>query len=145
MTKSQLIDRIAERLPHVPHKQVEAIVNAVFESMADALAHGQRIEIRGFGSFSVKIRPAREGRNPKTGVSVRVPERRSLGFIAGKELRERLNPASPAAQETPPRSPASISGISSPASAPSRSIGSPSGAAEPLAAAAPSVTRYTLG
>lgn len=92
MTKSQLIETISERVPHVPRRAVESIVNAVWDTMVDALRAGQRIEIRGFGSFSVKRRRAREARNPKTGQKVAVPDRRSLSFTVGKELRDRLNP-----------------------------------------------------
>jgi integration host factor subunit beta len=92
MTKSQLIDRIAERAPHVPRREVERIVNTVFDSMVDALRRVERIEIRGFGSFAVKVRHAREGRNPRTGERVRVPRRLSPYFAPGKELRDRLNP-----------------------------------------------------
>jgi integration host factor subunit beta len=99
MTKSQLIETIAARAPHVPRPQVEGIVNAVFDAMAGALRRGQRIEIRGFGSLSVKVRPARTGRNPKTGQQVFVPERRTLNFVCGKELRERLNPPTAAPPE----------------------------------------------
>ncbi|HZA13642.1 MAG TPA: integration host factor subunit beta [Myxococcaceae bacterium] len=91
MTKSQLIDRIAERAPHVPRRDVERIVNTVFEAMVDALRRTERIEIRGFGSFAVKIRQAREGRNPRTGERVRVPRRLTPYFTPGKELRDRLN------------------------------------------------------
>ena len=91
MTKSQLIDRIAERAPHVPRRDVERIVNTVFDAMVDALRRTERIEIRGFGSFAVKIRQAREGRNPRTGERVRVPRRLTPYFTPGKELRDRLN------------------------------------------------------
>jgi len=91
MTKSQLIDLIADKAPHVPRREVEAIVNAVFDCMVETLVRGERIEIRGFGSFSVKVRNARDGRNPKTGEKVKVPERRTLAFTVGKELRDRLN------------------------------------------------------
>jgi integration host factor subunit beta len=93
MTKSQLIDRIAERAPHVPRRDVEAIVNAVFEQMTDALKAERRIELRGFGVFGVRVREAHAGRNPKTGESVQVPARRNAFFTPGKELRDRLNPA----------------------------------------------------
>ncbi|NMO23714.1 integration host factor subunit beta, partial [Pyxidicoccus fallax] len=98
MTRSELIERIAARAPHVPRREVEAIVHAVFDCMCQALVAGKRIELRGFGVFSVRTRRARTGRNPKTGQSVAVPERRTLSFAAGKELRERLNapPATPA-------------------------------------------------
>jgi len=92
VTKSQLIETISDRVPHVPRRAVESIVNAVWDTMVDALRAGQRIEIRGFGSFSVKRRRAREARNPKTGQKVAVPDRRSLSFTVGKELRDRLNP-----------------------------------------------------
>lgn len=91
MTKSQLIERIAEEAPHVPLRRIEAIVNAVFERMTQALQSGQRIELRGFGCFTVKSRPARIGRNPKTGAPVSLPQRSTVAFAVGKELRERLN------------------------------------------------------
>jgi integration host factor subunit beta len=91
MTKSQLIERIAERAPRVPRREVERIVNTVFDSMVEALRRAERIEIRGFGSFAVKIRHAREGRNPRTGERVRVPRRLTPYFTPGKELRDRLN------------------------------------------------------
>lgn len=106
MTRSELIERIVERAPHVPRREVEAIVHAVFEQMAQALIAGGRIELRGFGVFAVRTRRARTGRNPKTGQRVSVPARRTLSFAAGKELRERLNapPAKAAspAPDTPP-------------------------------------------
>jgi integration host factor subunit beta len=91
MTKSQLIALIAQKAPHVPPRRVEAIVNAVFECMTQAMSAGERIELRGFGCFTLKSRPARIGRNPKTGASVQLPQRTSVSFSAGKELRERLN------------------------------------------------------
>ena len=92
MTKSQLIERIAERAPHVPRREVEAIVNAVFEQLAGALLAERRVELRGFGVFGVRVREAHAGRNPKTGESVQVPARRNAFFTPGKELRDRLNP-----------------------------------------------------
>jgi integration host factor subunit beta len=91
MTKSELIERISQRMPRVPKRDVEVIVHTVFESMLDALQRAQRIEIRGFGSFAVKTRQPRAGRNPKTGQKVDVPQRRIPHFTVGKELRERLN------------------------------------------------------
>jgi integration host factor subunit beta len=93
MTKSQLIERITQQAPHVHPRRIEAIVNAVFEQMTEALKAGERIELRGFGCFVVKSRPARLGRNPRTGASVAVPRRIALAFAAGKELRERINRA----------------------------------------------------
>lgn len=95
MTKSELIERISQRVPRVPKRDVEAIVQTIFESMLDALRREQRIEIRGFGSFAVKTRQARDGRNPKTGQKVQVPRRRIPYFTVGKELRDRLNPPQP--------------------------------------------------
>src|SRR5690606_23114129 len=86
-----LIALIARKAPHVPPRRVEAIVNAVFEGMTQALRAGERIELRGFGCFALKSRPARLGRNPKTGAPVQLPRRAAVSFSAGKELRERLN------------------------------------------------------
>lgn len=90
MTKSQLIECVAEQAPHVPKRQVEALVEAVFDVMVEALKAGQRIELRGFGVFTVRVRDERTARNPKTGVQVSVPRRRTLAFTAGKTLRERI-------------------------------------------------------
>jgi integration host factor subunit beta len=90
MTKSQLIECIAEKAPQVDPRQLEAIVNAVFERMTQALKAGERIELRGFGCFGVKSRPARIARNPKTGVAVSLPRRLAVSFAAGKALRERI-------------------------------------------------------
>jgi integration host factor subunit beta len=92
MTKSELIERISQKVPQVAKRDVEVIVQAIFESMLGALRSEQRIEIRGFGSFAVKTRLPREGRNPKTGQKVQVPRRRTPYFTVGKELRDRLNP-----------------------------------------------------
>src|SRR6266851_3032999 len=96
MTKSELIERISQKAPRVPKRDVEVIVQTMFESMLKALRREQRIEIRGFGSFAVKTRRPRDGRNPKTGEKVHVPRRRIPYFTVGKELRDRLNPARPA-------------------------------------------------
>ncbi len=103
MTKSQLIDSIAKKLPHVSRREVEAIVNTVFEAMTASLKREERIEIRGFGSFAVKVRHSREARNPKTGQKVAVPARKTPYFTVGKELRERLN--KPAAAPAPASAP----------------------------------------
>lgn len=94
MTKSQLIERIAQQAPHLPPRRIEAIVNATFAQMTEALRTGERIELRGFGCFTVRTRRARRGRNPRTGESVAVPRRVALSFAAGKELRERIHRAS---------------------------------------------------
>jgi integration host factor subunit beta len=91
MTKSELIQRLAERNPHLYQRDVELIVSAIFGEISNALARGDRVELRGFGAFSVKRRDARVGRNPRTGDSVTVDEKHVPFFKTGKQLRERLN------------------------------------------------------
>lgn len=91
MTKSELIDRLVQRHTHLSQKDVELAVKQLLEEISAALASGDRIEIRGFGSFSVHHRPARMGRNPKTGQSVEIPEKYVPHFKPGKEMRERVN------------------------------------------------------
>jgi integration host factor subunit beta len=91
MTKSELIQRLAERNPHLYQRDVELIVSAIFDEISNALARGDRVELRGFGAFSVKRRDARVGRNPRTGDSVSVDEKHVPFFKTGKQLRERLN------------------------------------------------------
>lgn len=91
MNKSDLIEKMSMRTKHMSHKDVEVIVNAVFDSMTDSLKRGERIEIRGFGSFEVRERKPRLGRNPKSGQKVKVGERRVPFFKVGKELKERVN------------------------------------------------------
>jgi integration host factor subunit beta len=91
MTKSELIQRLAERNPHLYQRDVERIVTTVFDEIAAALARGDRVELRGFGAFSVKRRDARLGRNPRTGDSVDVGEKHIPFFKTGKQLRDRLN------------------------------------------------------
>lgn len=91
MIKSELILRLAAANPHLYQRDVERIVSTIFQEVADALARGDRVEIRGFGAFSVKSRPARTGRNPRTGEAVEVAEKFVPFFKTGKELRERLN------------------------------------------------------
>jgi integration host factor subunit beta len=93
MTKSELIEKLAEKTPHLPAKDVELCVKAVLERMSQALAHGDRVEIRGFGSFALHFRPPRIGRNPKTGRGVALPGKHVPHFKPGKELRERVNQA----------------------------------------------------
>ena len=97
MTKSELVAHVARKLPYVTRKDAEIMVDAIFDSMADALTQGDGVEIRGFGSLKVKDRGEREGRNPKTGESVRVPAKKSPHFKIGKELHERLNRTVPGA------------------------------------------------
>ena len=91
MTKSELIARLAELNPHLYQRDVERIVTTIFDEIAAALARGDRVELRGFGAFSVKRRDAREGRNPRTGQAVDVSEKAVPFFKTGKQLRERLN------------------------------------------------------
>lgn len=91
MIKSELVQVIADKNPHLFQRDVENIVNAILDEISDALSSGDRVELRGFGAFSVKHREARSGRNPRTGESVQVEEKWVPFFKTGKELRERLN------------------------------------------------------
>ena len=91
MIKSELVQRIAEHNPHLYQRDVENIVNAILDEIVAALARGDRVELRGFGAFSVKHRPARAGRNPRTGEHVPVDQKSVPFFKTGKEMRERLN------------------------------------------------------
>ncbi|WP_269619254.1 integration host factor subunit beta [Zhongshania sp. BJYM1] len=91
MTKSELIELITERQPQLSHKDVELAVKTMIEHMSTVLATGDRIEIRGFGSFSLHYREPRMGRNPKTGDTVELPGKFVPHFKPGKELRERVN------------------------------------------------------
>ena len=93
MTKSELIGRLAERYPQLVAKDAEFPVRTILDASARTLAEGRRIEIRGFGSFSLSHRPPRIGRNPKSGERVLVPEKRVPHFKPGKELRERVDAA----------------------------------------------------
>lgn len=91
MTKSDLIKRLADENPHLTQRDIEKIVSTVFDEVTDALARRDRVELRGFGAFSVREREARVGRNPRTGAEVSVPDKVVPYFKTGKELRERLN------------------------------------------------------
>jgi integration host factor subunit beta len=91
MTKSELIARIAERNPHLYQRDVERIVTNIFDEISKALGRGNRVELRGFGAFSVKHRDSRVGRNPRTGASVDVAEKAVPYFKTGKQLRDMLN------------------------------------------------------
>ena len=93
MTKSELIERIAQKQTQLAYRDVELAVKTVLEHMAERLASGDRIEIRGFGSFSLHYRPGRVGRNPKTGAPVSLPAKHVPHFKPGKELRERVDEA----------------------------------------------------
>jgi len=91
MTKSELIERIMAANSFLNRKESELVVNIIFDSMANALKDGDKVEIRGFGSFTVRERESREARNPKNGEIVRIPAKRTPFFKTGKELRERVN------------------------------------------------------
>ncbi|MCJ2114981.1 integration host factor subunit beta [Methylobacterium sp. E-025] len=91
MIRSDLVLRLAALNPHLYGKDCEAVVDTILGRIADALVAGDRVEIRGFGSFTVKEQRARQGRNPRTGALVAVPAKTALVFKAGKEMRDRLN------------------------------------------------------
>lgn len=91
MTKSELIEVITARQTHLPGRDVELALKQILEIMSDALAQGERIEIRGFGSFSLHFRPPRQGRNPKTGEAVALAGKHVPHFKPGKDLREKVN------------------------------------------------------
>ena len=95
MTKSDLIARLAERFPQLVAKDADFAVKMILDAMSEALAKGDRIEIRGFGSFSLNYRPPRTGRNPKTGDAVALPGKHVPHFKPGKELRERVSGVMP--------------------------------------------------
>src|SRR5580698_9613588 len=101
MIKSELVQRISTQNPHLYQRDVENIVNAILGEIIGAMAKGDRVELRGFGAFSVKNRPARTGRNPRTGAHVSVDKKSVPFFKTGKEMRERLNRA-------PAREPAAV-------------------------------------
>lgn len=96
MIKSELVQAIATENPHLFAKDVELVVATIFDTISEALAAGERVEIRGFGAFSVKHREARTGRNPRTGDAVEIEAKWTPFFKAGKEMRERLNRPLPA-------------------------------------------------
>jgi integration host factor subunit beta len=93
MIRSELVTKVAEKNPHLTLRDVEGIVAVVFDQITDALSAGRRVELRGFGAFSIRDRDARTGRNPRTGSAVDVDAKRVPYFKPGKELRERLNRA----------------------------------------------------
>ena len=92
MTKSELIEKIGLQLRHLSKTEVEVIVETLFDKMVESLKAGNRVEVRGFGTFEVRKREARQGRNPKTGASVYVKNRSVPFFKVGKELKQRINP-----------------------------------------------------
>ena len=89
--KSELVQKLADENPNLFHRDIERIVSIFFQEISDSLARGERVELRGFGAFSVKHRPARVGRNPRSGEPVSIEEKFAPFFKSGKELRDRLN------------------------------------------------------
>ena len=110
MTRSDLVARLAERFPQLTQRDTEFAVKTILDAMSDALARGHRIEIRGFGSFSISRRPPRVGRNPRSGEQVTIPEKLVPHFKPGKALREAVDlhsPVPPPAHAATPSQPAS--------------------------------------
>lgn len=93
MTKSELILRLAKRYPHLYQRDIETLVATIFDNISDTLVGGGRVELRGFGAFSIRKRDSRKARNPKNGKEVNIGERYAIYFRTGKELRERINKA----------------------------------------------------
>ncbi len=91
MTKSELIERVSAEVKTFSKKDVEIIVDSLFDSMSESLSRGEKVEIRGFGSFKIKEREGRQGRNPKSGENIYIEAKRVPFFKAGKEIRERIN------------------------------------------------------
>lgn len=91
MIKSELIEKLSAQNPHLYQLDLERVVNLILDQITDAMKNGDRVELRGFGSFAVKARDARTGRNPRTGTAVEVVAKRAPAFRTGKELRARLN------------------------------------------------------
>ena len=108
MIRSELIQKIADENPHLYQRDVERIVNAIFEEIIDAMARGDRVELRGFGAFSIKKRDPRTGRNPRTGTAVEVSAKAVPYFKPGKELRERVNGGPLQAPARKPRAPSPV-------------------------------------
>ena len=92
MIRSDLVKRLGTLNPHLYERECHAVVDAILDRITEALLAGDRVEIRGFGSFSVKEQRARQGRDPRTGAAAAVPARTALAFKAGKEMRDRVNP-----------------------------------------------------
>ncbi len=91
MTKSELIETVASSVNNFSRKDVEVIIDTLFESMSDSLSRGEKVEIRGFGSFKIKQRDGRQGRNPKSGENIYIEPKKVPFFKAGKEIKERIN------------------------------------------------------
>ncbi|MBI5237553.1 MAG: integration host factor subunit beta [Deltaproteobacteria bacterium] len=93
MTKSELIEAVSAKVGNFSRKDVEVVIDTLFNSMTESLSKGQKVEIRGFGSFKIKKREPRQGRNPKTGENISIQAKKVPFFKAGKEIRERINKA----------------------------------------------------
>lgn len=106
MIKSELVEKLADENPHLFQRDIENIVNAILDEVGNAMARGDRVELRGFGAFAVKNRPARVGRNPRTGEQVAVASKRVPYFKTGKDLRDRLNKEAQRAAGLVPAEPA---------------------------------------
>ncbi len=91
MTKSELIETVASSVSNFSRKDVEVVIDTLFESMSDSLSRGEKVEIRGFGSFKIKQRDGRQGRNPKSGENIYIEPKKVPFFKAGKEIKERIN------------------------------------------------------
>ena len=104
LTRSDLVDELAARFAQLTHRDAELAVKTVLDAMSEALVKGHRIEIRGFGSFSINRRPPRVGRNPRSGESVQIPEKRVPHFKPGKALREAVDAGTVAPAPTPTKS-----------------------------------------
>ena len=91
MKRSELVDELAKEYPHLYHRDIEKVVDVFYSSIADALANGQRVELRGFGAFSIKERGPRIARNPRNGDRVAVASKKTVYYKPGKELKERIN------------------------------------------------------
>ena len=115
MTRSELVQAINARMPHLKPEDIELVVRTIFTAMTEALARDDRIEIRGFGSFTARRRRSRQGRNPKTGTIVNVLEKRVPFFVAGQDLKARVDGSNRHKPLSPKSSPGSTASISSPA------------------------------
>lgn len=148
MIKSELIARIADGNHHLFHKDIERIVNVILDEIIDALARGDRVELRGFGAFTVKHRKPRTGRNPRTGESVKVDEKFVPFFKTGRELRERLNKDQKPVIKAAPKPAAKIAAVvdakaesKAPAKAAAKNGAKPAAKAKPVKAAAADASR----
>lgn len=92
MTRSELIDKISDSYPDLERRFIQRAVVTIFDKISDSLQEGSRVELRGFGTFTVSVRGGRKGRNPKTGTPVMIPPKHALLFKSGKDMRDKLNP-----------------------------------------------------